>query len=119
MLVATDPQFEFVSDIEVERWTKLVFNGSWNPVAAIFGLDTHQLLENPYGFAMVSRLAEEIYQVALASGIQLPPDVPLRMLNAARITPVLVPSMLQDARRKHPMEIEPLCGTTKRTELDP
>lgn len=110
VLVASDPQFEFVPDIEVERWTKLVFNGSWNPVAAIFGLDTHQLLENPYGFAIVARLAEEIYQVALASGIRLPSDVPLRMLDAARINPALVPTMLQDVKRNNPMEIEPLCG---------
>lgn len=107
---ALDSQFKLVEDMQLERWTKMVFNGSWNPVAALFGLDTYQLLENPVGIGMVRDLADEIYQVAIRTGIPLPPEIPARTIQLAREIPVFAPSMLQDARRERPMEIEALCG---------
>ena len=111
-LVRMDPMFKAVDDINAERWTKLIFNGSWNPITALTGLDTHGLIRQGSSTAMlmVSRLAKEIYKVASSSGVVLPSDLPSRTLSSAREAAPIVPSMLQDVRKKRPMEIEALCG---------
>lgn len=109
-LVRLDAKFKAVEDMNTERWTKMIFNGSWNPVSALSGCDTHQILQQPLFLAVVKRLAEEIYEVAVKSGANLPRDLPLRTLSAAVRVPRMVPSMLQDTRNGREMEIEPLCG---------
>lgn len=109
-LVSWDASFREVKDIYTERWAKLVFNGSLNPVAALTGYDTRQILRQPLSLALAQRLAEEIYEVAVKSGANLPPDFPRRTLSdAAKAEPVIL-SMLQDARQGREMEVEPICG---------
>lgn len=114
VLVRMDSSFRAVKDINTERWTKMVFNGSWNPVAALSGYDTHQIQQQPHLLAMVQRLAEEIYEVALKSGAKLPRTLLQETLRSAATAPPMVPSMLQDARSGREMEIEPLCGNVLR-----
>jgi 2-dehydropantoate 2-reductase len=108
--VALDSQFRQIADVRSERWTKQIFNGAWNPITAIFGLETHQLLASPY-LQLVRQLATETYNVAVHMGIALPDNLPERTIELARINPSLAPSMLQDARKKKLMEVDSLCGT--------
>ncbi|KAK0658422.1 putative 2-dehydropantoate 2-reductase [Lasiodiplodia hormozganensis] len=107
--VALDDRFKQIGDAQVERWTKQIFNGAWNPMAAISGLETHPLLESPY-LQTVQQLAKEMYEVAVKQGISLASDLPAKTIEFARNNPSLAPSMLQDARVNRPMEIESLCG---------
>ena len=107
--VALDAQFKQIDDVRSERWTKQIFNGAWNPITAIFGLETHQLLASPY-LQLVRQLATETYNVAVHMGIALPEDLPDRTIELARTNPSLAPSMLQDARKKKLMEVDSLCG---------
>ena len=109
-LVSWDAKFREVKDINTERWAKLVINGSWNPVAALTGCDTRQILHQPDSLALAQRLAEEIYEVAVKSGANLPPDLPRRTLSDAASAEPFIPSMLQDARHGREMEVEPICG---------
>ena len=109
-LVGLDPKFKAVEDMNTERWTKMVFNGSWNPVAALSGCNTHVILQQPRLVAMVKCLAEEIYEVAVKSGAALSRDIPSESVGSAARAPSMVSSMLQDARGKREMEIGPLCG---------
>lgn len=108
--VAMDKQFKEVDDVRAERWTKQIFNGAWNPMTAITGLETHQLLASPH-LHFVRQLAVETFNVAVQMGISLPEDLPDRTIELARINPSLAPSMLQDARKKRLMEIDSLCGS--------
>ncbi|GME23897.1 uncharacterized protein LTHEOB_10323 [Neofusicoccum parvum] len=108
--VGLDNKFKQISDVAAERWIKQIFNGAWNPMAAISGLETHQLLDTPY-LQMVRHLANEMYDVAVRLGISLSGNVPVETIECARNNPSLVPSMLQDARQKRPMEVETLCGS--------
>ncbi|KAL1621266.1 hypothetical protein SLS54_005762 [Diplodia seriata] len=107
--VALDDKFKEISDAQAERWTKQIFNGAWNPMTAISGLETHPLLGSPY-LQTVRQLANEMYQVAVKLGISLADDLPAKTIEFARSNPSLAPSMLQDARMKRPMEVESLCG---------
>lgn len=109
-LVRLDAKFKEVEDIKTERWTKMIFNGSWNSVAALTGCDTHQILQNPLSLAVVQRLAAEIFEVAVKSGARLPRDLPLRTVSCAASTPSIVPSMLQDVLSGRKMEVEAICG---------
>jgi 2-dehydropantoate 2-reductase len=107
--VAMDGQFKKIDDVRAERWTKQIFNGAWNPMTAITGLETHQLLASPH-LHLVRQLAVETFNVAVRMGISLPEDLPDRTIELARVNPSLAPSMLQDARKKRLMEIDSLCG---------
>ncbi|KAL1628681.1 hypothetical protein SLS56_005673 [Neofusicoccum ribis] len=107
--VALDDKFKQIGDVQAERWTKQIFNGAWNPMTAISGLETHPLLDSPY-LRTVRQLANEMYDVAVKLGITLSDDLPVQTIEFARNNPSLAPSMLQDARKKRPMEVESLCG---------
>ncbi|KAF4302521.1 2-dehydropantoate 2-reductase [Botryosphaeria dothidea] len=107
--VALDDKFKQIGDVQAERWTKQIFNGAWNPMTAISGLETHPLLESPY-VQTVLQLATEIYEVAVNLEISLSDDLPVQTIEFARNNPSLAPSMLQDARKNRPMEVESLCG---------
>ncbi|MCJ1245910.1 hypothetical protein MMC30_003114 [Trapelia coarctata] len=109
-LVDMDDKFKAVQDVKTERWTKMLFNGAWNPIAALTGLDTHQLLDKPIYLEMIQRLVEEIYTVAVKSGAVLPADLPARTVRFAQTAAPIIPSMLQDVKHKRTMEIEALCG---------
>jgi 2-dehydropantoate 2-reductase len=107
--VALDAQFKQIDDVQAERWTKQIFNGAWNPMTAITGLDTHQLLASPH-LHMVRQLAMETFQVAKQMGVPLPEDLPERTIELARVNPSIAPSMLQDVRKGKVMEVDSLCG---------
>ena len=109
-LVSLDTKFKAIQDVDAERWTKAMFNGSWNPITALTGSDTHQVLLNPLSVAVVQQLADEIYNVAVKSGANLPADLASRTVAMAQHAAPIVPSMLQDVRNKRTLEIEPICG---------
>jgi 2-dehydropantoate 2-reductase len=107
--VALDPKFKHIDNVQAERWTKQIFNGAWNPVTAITGLDTHELLASPH-VHVVKQLATETFNVARRMGIVLPDDLAERTIEMARRNPAIAPSMLQDRRAGRGMEVEALCG---------
>lgn len=111
--VALDDKFKEIEDVSAERWTKQIFNGAWNPMTAISGLETHQLLASPY-LQMVHEIAEETFNVAVQMGVSLPRNLPERTIELARDNPSLAPSMLQDVRNKRPVEVDSLCGNVIR-----
>jgi 2-dehydropantoate 2-reductase len=107
--VALDGKFKQIDDVRAERWTKQIFNGAWNPMTAITGLETHQLLASPH-LHIVRQLATETFNVAVGMGVSLPKDLPVKTIEMARMNPSMAPSMLQDARKRKLMEVDSLCG---------
>jgi 2-dehydropantoate 2-reductase len=108
--VSLDTRFKQIEDVQAERWTKQIFNGAWNPMTAITGLETHPLIASPY-LVMVRQLAQETFNVAVGSGVSLPQDLPEKTIQSAMNNPSMAPSMLQDARKNRLMEVGPLCGS--------
>ncbi len=109
-LVSLDKKFATITDVNTERWTKIIFNGSLNPVSALTALDCHQLLQDPSSSTLIHRLAREIYEVAIRSGANLPADIVERTMRSIQGPTPIVLSMLQDARKGRHMEVEALCG---------
>lgn len=109
-LVSLDKKFKAIKDVNTERWAKMTFNGSLNPVSALTGLNSHQLLQHSPSLTLVHRLAEEIHEVASRSGANLPADAVSRTIGSLQSPAPIVPSMLQDARDGRQMEVEALCG---------
>lgn len=111
-LASLDLKFKAIQDVNTERWTKAIFNGSWNPITALTGFDTPQVLQDHHSLTLVQRIAEEIYEVAIKSGANIPADLPSKTIAFAQRAAPIATSMLQDARNGRNLEVEPLCGTS-------
>lgn len=110
-LAGLDSKFKAVDNIATERWSKMAFNGAWNPTTALFGLDTQGILQDsPAGVSLVRQLATEVKEVAHRYGAKLPRDYEEEIIRTAAVTPPIVPSMLQDSRLRRQMEVEAICG---------
>lgn len=109
--VSLDEKFKLVPDIQTERWAKLIFNGAWSPTSALSGMDTQQILRSSVSnVLLVRKLAREVFEVAAKGGYSLPEDIEHTTFDAVARSAPIIPSMLQDARKGRPMEIEALCG---------
>ena len=105
-----EPTFGVSQDIVKEKWIKQLWNGAFNTMAAITGLNTHQLMSSPKHLELVTQIMRETYQVARASDVSLEDSVIESLLATTASRAPVVPSMLQDAMAGKPMEVEPLCG---------
>ncbi|KAI0475428.1 ketopantoate reductase PanE/ApbA-domain-containing protein [Xylariaceae sp. FL0804] len=98
-----------------ERWAKQLWNGTFNPLCALSGLDTHGLLRAGgrwgRGAAAARAMAEVAAVAAAATGAPLDPGLPRALLDVTARGPPITPSMLQDVRAgRGPVEVEALCG---------
>lgn len=93
---AMDPQFCAVSDVQREKWQKLLFNTAWNSMTAIAGVDTHELLRSPASTKLVRQLAEEAYRTGIASGASLAQSSPDDVIELARRRKPIITSSLRE-----------------------
>ncbi|KAF7515923.1 hypothetical protein G7054_g14367 [Neopestalotiopsis clavispora] len=101
----------YTTDANWHRWRKLVYNASFNPIAAITGLDTGTLrLSNPDARILISNAMAEIIAAAKASGFELPANIAETMIDSDPIEDHFVPSMLQDVRKFRLTEFESIVG---------
>lgn len=103
-------------DIQTERWNKLGWNGSYNVICAITGLDTAAYLAtSPEAVELIREVIREISRTANAAGARVDEEeLANRYIDWTYTGPSIIPSMLQDARNGVPMEIEVLCGNVWR-----
>lgn len=99
-----------LEDARGAQWTKLLFNASTNPLAALTGLTHGQLCDVPSLRATVTTLVDEGRAVAEALGIELDADPDALISKAARDNYHHRPSMLQDALAHRLTEIDALNG---------
>lgn len=115
--------------IQSDRWLKTVWNGCWNVLCALAGLDTHAVLASSPGAREMARtVTREIVLVARAAlgvGTGVGAEVEAlwgdeertveRNVRMAEMAVPITPSMLQDARKGVEMEVEAFCGEVVRT----
>ncbi|KAK7229586.1 hypothetical protein V2G26_001756 [Clonostachys chloroleuca] len=98
-------------DTGFDRWSKLVYNASWNPICAITGLDTGELQK--MGRAMdtlVIPAMKEVLEVAQAAGHQLPEDIVYKTIQSNPVEENIVPSMQIDLKKGNFIEHENILG---------
>jgi 2-dehydropantoate 2-reductase len=101
---------EALADARGAQWTKLLFNASTNPLAALTGLTHGGVCDVPSLRATVTALVNEGRAVADALGITLDSDPDELISRAAVENHDHKPSMLQDALAHRPTEIDALNG---------
>lgn len=105
-------------DIQLARWTKLVINGSMNPICALSRLRDIQFLGSANGAEGFCRsVMREITSIARAEGYaEVDDSVVDRQLglSIARAPPGVEPSMMADALAGQHLEVESIIGNALR-----
>lgn len=109
------------SDVQSERWAKLLINASWNPICALSrSSDAHFLRSNPEAVDFVREVMLEIATVATAYGHPIDRALVEKQLLIAtsREVPGVAPSMLADALAGRNIEVEAIVGNVIRLALE-
>jgi 2-dehydropantoate 2-reductase len=110
LLNASGMETRALPDVRGAQWTKLLFNASTNPLAALTGLTHGQLCHHPPTRALAGALIDEGRAVADVLGIVLDADPSALIDEAAATNFHHRPSMLQDVTARRPTEIATLNG---------
>jgi 2-dehydropantoate 2-reductase len=87
-------------DVPFTRWRKLVYNSSFNSVAAVTGMDTARMRMSDFVIDdLVLPIMLEIKAVAKAAGIDLPEGIEQKVIRIDPTDTAFVPSMGQDAAK--------------------
>jgi 2-dehydropantoate 2-reductase len=109
---------EALPDLRPAQWSKLIFNASVNPTAALTGLphDFHFAQETDPGDLghLVHGLVDEGKAVAAAAGIELHDDPWEMNVLATKRGSAHYPSMLEDVEAHRQTEIELITGSLVR-----
>jgi 2-dehydropantoate 2-reductase len=102
----------FDDNVSRTRWSKLVYNASYNSVAAILRMDTARMRMSQHIIDdLIRPIMLEVMAAANACGItDLPKDLPDRAIRADSTETGFRPSMCQDADNGNLMEIEYIVG---------
>jgi 2-dehydropantoate 2-reductase len=97
--------------IVTERWRKLLWNASYNPISVLAGhVNTEQIMSQPETEQLARNLMEEVCAVAASTGHFLPQKAIEKNLEDTRRMEPYKTSMLLDFESKRPMEIEAILG---------
>jgi 2-dehydropantoate 2-reductase len=117
-IVASGLKAEALPDLRPAQWSKLIFNASVNPVAALTGLrhDPHFAAEREPGDLgrLVHGLIDEGKAVAKAAGIELHDDPWEMNVLATKRGSAHYPSMLEDMDAHRQTEIDLITGSLVR-----
>ncbi|KAJ4403625.1 hypothetical protein N0V85_005055 [Neurospora sp. IMI 360204] len=99
-------------NVPYSRWRKLLYNASYNGVAAILGMDTSRMRFTEHIVdELIRPLMREIRATAKAvAGVELEEELIESMITADRYDKFFKPSMLQDVEKGRFIEFENLVG---------
>jgi len=92
--------WEYDEDVPFTRWRKLVYNSSFNSVAAVIGMDTARMRMSEFVIDdLILPIMLEIKAAAKAAGINLPDDIEQKLIRIDPTDTAFIPSMGQDAAK--------------------
>ncbi|KAK3949831.1 ketopantoate reductase PanE/ApbA-domain-containing protein [Pseudoneurospora amorphoporcata] len=99
-------------NVPYSRWRKLLYNASYNGVAAILGIDTSRMRFSEHIIDdLIRPLMQEIRATAkAAAGVELEEELIETMITADGYDKFFKPSMLQDVEKGQFIEFENLVG---------
>lgn len=101
---------EFVDDIQVARWEKLLWNGTFNTVCALMRMDVGELQRSKGRESMLVPMMWEVWNIAKAAGHPMPESIVEWMAYRLPDDCSYRPSMLLDLENGRPMELEVILG---------
>ncbi|KAM0699571.1 hypothetical protein Q7P36_000574 [Cladosporium allicinum] len=108
---STNVTWSYDSDVPFTRWRKLLYNSSFNSVAAMTGMDTARMRMSEFVIdELVLPIMHEIKAVAKAAGSELPDGIEQKIVRVDPTDTAFVPSMGQDAAKGNFMEVEVIVG---------
>lgn len=115
LLKAGGSNVTICEDIQIERWTKLIGNTTWNPICALSRCRDLELLNtSSLASGFVRKAMQEVVAVAAASGyaaVVTERAVDIQLLRSgARAWPGVEPSMMADMRLDNRLEVEAIIG---------
>jgi 2-dehydropantoate 2-reductase len=103
--------WSYDEDVPFTRWRKLLYNSSFNSVAAMTGMDTPRMRMSEFVIDdLILPIMREIKSVAKAAGVFLPEGVEEKVVRVDPTDTAFVPSMGQDAAKGNFMEVEVIVG---------
>lgn len=98
-------------DVAFSRWKKLLYNASFNSVAALLRTDTSRMRASEHVIDdLVRPVMREIVAVAEARGVELPLALVDRIVTVDLYESFFRPSMCQDVERGNLLEFENIVG---------
>lgn len=99
-------------DVRFQRWKKLLYNASYNSVAAVLRTDTARLRASEHVIDdLVRPVMREVVAIARAAdGVVLPAALVDKIITVDRYESFFRPSMCQDVDRGHLLEYETIVG---------
>ena len=87
-------------DVQRDRWRKLVYNATFNPVCALTGVNTGDLqLEGTTVKGLVIPAMKEVLQVSRAKGYTFPESIINETIRSNPIDQKIAPSMQKDVEK--------------------
>jgi len=117
-LSAAGMEVRVADDIQRQRWEKLLWNASFNPVTAITGRTPGELLEVPSSRALLVGIMREVARVAQASGVPLSEDDVQAQVKWTQGASAIRTSMMVDRERGRAMETDALIGVIVRKGME-
>lgn len=103
-------RIDYEEDVQRTRWRKLVYNASFNTVAAVLRMDTTTMRMSEHVITdLVRPIMYEIMSAASAAGYDLPADLPERTIRVDPTHLRIKPSMCQDIEKGQLMEIRTIA----------
>lgn len=107
------------TNIQLERWRKLVWNAPFNPVSVVYGpIKTDAILANPKLREIVYAVMKEVIACAAADGCPLPSDVIDKNIRDTEKMAPYKTSMLLDYEACRRMESDAILGNAVRFAED-
>ncbi|KAK8036525.1 hypothetical protein PG991_001662 [Apiospora marii] len=98
-------------DAQLARWRKLVYNASFNSVAAVLRMDTARMRASRHVIDdLIRPIMQEILAAAAAAGYAFPENLPDKVIRVDPTDTAFKPSMCQDVEKGNFMEVENIVG---------
>ena len=103
--------WSYDEDVAFTRWRKLLYNSSFNSVAAMTGMDTARMRMSEFVIDdLILPIMLEIKAIAKVAGSELPDGIEQKIVRTDPTDTAFVPSMGQDAAKGNFMEVEVIVG---------
>ncbi|KAJ5664004.1 2-dehydropantoate 2-reductase [Penicillium longicatenatum] len=109
---------EWADDIQVARWEKLLWNGTFNTLCALMRMDVGELQRSKGRETILVPMMWEIWNIAKGAGHLMPESIVEWMAYRLPDDCNYRPSMLLDLENRRPMELDVILGNPLRKALD-